>query len=211
MTAGEGGERLVASGGRTVWLYNRAAVIDRMLALVVDEAKWLPLAMAIAAVAVGMLVARRPTGERVHLLMAGMNLFAGVMLGVMGTGHVLAVTTKLLQGTLEGSPAVLYPIGVAVLVPSSLMVAHTRAILADGGARTMLFNGWMAVTLAALGLHNLPLVAPLLLNIGYRLHRRRAVGWAIVSVAVVLNTGLFIGALIFMASGQSFEQFSGME
>lgn len=186
-------------------------MFDRLLALIIDEAKWLPVAMGIAAVTVGMLVARHRTGERAHLVMAGMNLFAGVMLAVMGTGHMLAVTTKLLQGTLEGSPAVLYPIGVAVLVPASLMVAHTRAILADGGARTTMFNGWLAVTLAALGLHNLPLVAPLLLNIGYRLHQRRVVGWAIVSVAVFLNTGLFIGALIFMASGQNFEQFSGME
>jgi hypothetical protein len=186
-------------------------VIDRLLTLVVDEAKWLPLAMTLAAGAVAMLVVRHRSGERTHTVMAAMNLFAGVMLAVMGAGHLLAVTTKLLQGTLEGSPAVLYPIGVAVLVPASLMIAHTRAILADGGARTTMFNGWLAVTLAGLGLHNLPLVAPLLLNIGYRLHQRRAVGWAIVSAAVFLNTGLFIGALIFMASGQNFEQFSGVE
>lgn len=186
-------------------------MVDRILILIVDEAKWLPVAMTLAVVAVAILVARRRIGERRHMVMAAMNMFAGVMLAVMGAGHMLAVTAKLLQGTLEGSPVVLYPIGVAVLVPSSLMIAHTRAILADGGARTTMFNGWLAVTLAALGLHNLPLVAPLLLNIGYRLHQRRAVGWAIVSVAVFLNTGLYIGALIFMASGQNFEQFSGME
>jgi hypothetical protein len=34
---------------------------------------------------------------------------------------------------------------------------------------------------------------------------------AIVSVAVVFNVALFIGALVFMASGQTFEQFSGVE
>jgi hypothetical protein len=184
-------------------------VIDRILALIVDEAKWLPLAMTLGAAAVALVVARH-RGER-YVVMAAMNLFAGVMLAVMGGGHVLAVTTKLVQGTLGGSPAVLYPIGIVVLVPSCLMIGHTRAILADGGARTTLLNGWLALTLAALGLHNLPLAAPLLLNIGYRLHQRRAVGWAIVSLAVFLNTGLFIGAVIFMASGQNFEQFSGMQ
>jgi hypothetical protein len=36
-------------------------------------------------------------------------------------------------------------------------------------------------------------------------------GWAIVGVAVVLNVGLFLASLVFMASGQTFEQFSGIE
>jgi hypothetical protein len=36
-------------------------------------------------------------------------------------------------------------------------------------------------------------------------------GRAIVSVAVILNVGLFLAALVFLASGQTFEQFSGME
>ena len=31
------------------------------------------------------------------------------------------------------------------------------------------------------------------------------------SVAAVINVGLFIGSLIFLASGLSFEQFSGMK
>jgi hypothetical protein len=30
-------------------------------------------------------------------------------------------------------------------------------------------------------------------------------------MAVVVNMGLFIGSLIFMASGQSFEQFRGIQ
>lgn len=91
--------------------------------------------------------------------------------------------------------------------------AETRSILGnlDTGRTTTGLNAWLAVTLMALGLHNLPLAAPSLLNIGYRLHSRRATGMAIVSVAVVFNVALFIGALVFMASGQSFEQFSGME
>jgi hypothetical protein len=189
-------------------------VIDQLAVAIVSENKWLPVAMSAAVVSVALLVARRrgsvPT---TRLVMAAMNLFAGVMLATMGVGHVLAVTTKLFLGTLEGSLIVLYPIGVAVLVPSWLVIAHTRAILANeaAGRTTMGLNAWLAVTLMALGLHNLPLAAPSLLNIGYRLHSRRAIGIAIVSVAVVFNVALFVGALIFMASGQSFEQFSGIE
>lgn len=63
----------------------------------------------------------------------------------------------------------------------------------------------------ALGLHNLPLAAPALFNLGYCLHSRRPVGWAIAGLAVAVNLGLFVGSLVFLASGQSFEQFSGME
>ena len=190
-------------------------MIDQLASVIVSENKWLPVAMSAAVLSVAVLMARRrgsglPT---TRLVMAAMNLFAGVMLATMGVGHVLAVTTKLFLGTLEGSPLVLYPIGVAVLVPSWLVIAHTRAILGNeaAGRTTMGLNAWLAVTLMALGLHNLPLAAPSLLNIGYRLHSRRAIGMAIVSVAVVFNVALFVGALIFMASGQSFEQFSGIE
>lgn len=41
-------------------------------------------------------------------------------------------------------------------------------------------------------------------------HARRAVGWAIVGLAAVVNVGLFVGSVIFFLSGQSFEQFQGM-
>lgn len=49
------------------------------------------------------------------------------------------------------------------------------------------------------------------LNIGYHLHSRRVVGLAIVAVTVAANVGLFAGSLVFLASGQTFEQFSGIE
>jgi hypothetical protein len=47
------------------------------------------------------------------------------------------------------------------------------------------------------------------LNIGYNLLSRRWMGWAIVGLAIVINGGLFIGSLIFLASGRSFEEFGG--
>jgi hypothetical protein len=45
----------------------------------------------------------------------------------------------------------------------------------------------------------------------YQTHTRPLVGWGTVTVALVLNVLLFIGALVFMASGQTFEQFQGMQ
>jgi hypothetical protein len=183
-----------------------------LAALIVDEGKWLPLAMALAGVATAVLW-RRAAGPSRTRVMAALNLFAGATLTVMGVGHLLAVATKHAQGTLEGSPATLYPIGVAVTVPALLMVADTRA-LANGvghARRTVLLNGWLAATLVLLGLINAPLALAPLLNIGYRLHARPVTGRVLVAAAVLVHAGLFIGGLMFMASGQNFEQFSGME
>lgn len=143
-----------------------------------------------------------------------MNLFFGVTIGTMAFGHLLAVTVKLATGTLrEGSIILFYLIGIVLAVPSWWLIIHTRRILAgdDHGRTTVVLNTWLAMTLLALGVPNLPLAAPAVLNIGYHFHTRRAVGWAIVGIAVIINVGLFIGSLIFLASGQSFEQFRGIE
>lgn len=190
-------------------------MLDRIAALIIDEGKWLTVAMAVALVALATLAwrHRHSTHPRRDLVMAGMNLFVGVTLATMGIGHLLAVTAKLALGTLEGVPLLLYPIGIAVSVPSWLIVRHTRELLRSGdvGGRTAGLNAWLAGTLAVLGLHNLPLAAPALLNVGYSLHSRRAVGWAIVSLAVLVNAGLFVGSVLFFLSGQTFEQFTGIE
>jgi hypothetical protein len=76
---------------------------------------------------------------------------------------------------------------------------------------TIRLNAWLAATLVVLGLVNIPLAIPPLLTIAYRVHARRAFGLAIVATAVVVNGGLLVGGLIFLASGQTFEQFSGTE
>jgi hypothetical protein len=143
-----------------------------------------------------------------------MNLFYGVTIGTMALGHLLAVTTKLASGTLEGSVPGLYAIGIAIAVPSWRLIYHTRSVLASGddhGRATIGLNAWLALTLLALGVHNLPLAVPGILNIGYHLHAGRMVGWAIVGIAIVVHVGLFVGSVIFLASGQSFEQFRGVQ
>jgi hypothetical protein len=186
-------------------------VSERLAAFIVGEGNWLPLAMGSAFVASAALaVAVRDTAvARRQRILALMNLFTGVMLLILGFGHLLAVTTKLLQGTLRGSALLFYAIGIAVVLPAWFVVWHTRAILAGADpSSTVKLNGWMAITLAVLGVVNLPLAVPAFCNIGYSLHRRRWVGWAIVMMAAIAGVGLFIGGLIFMASGQTFEEFS---
>jgi hypothetical protein len=190
--------------------------MDRLVALIIDESKWLPASMALAFIAIVILIYRKRNSHlpvRLRMLSV-MNLFFGVTILTMAFGHLLAVTSKLAIGSLQGSPLKLYAIGVALIVPSFLLVAHTRQILLphkDQGGRTILFNGWLAATLLVLGIHNLPLAAPAFINIGYHLHSRRVVGWALLSIAILITVALFVGSVIFFLSGQSFEQFSGME
>ncbi len=191
-------------------------MIDQLVALIVDESKWLPASMGLALLVVSILLYRYrhsdlPARRRV---LAAMNLFFGATIGTMAFGHLLAVTTKLALGALQGSIPAFYGIGIVLAVPSWWLIHHSRGLLAPGdehGRTTLVLNSWLAITLLALGLHNLPLAAPAFFNIGYHLHSRRVVGWAIVGIAVAVNVGLFIGSLVFMASGQSFEQFRGIE
>jgi hypothetical protein len=191
-------------------------MLDQLVALILAESKWLTASLGSALLAVAVLLYRHRhsglLGRR--RVLAAMNLFFGVTIGAMAFGHLLAVTTKLALGTLEGSVPLFYLIGIALAVPSWWLIYHTRGVLRpdDGPERATLgLNAWLAITLLGLGIHNLPLAAPGFLNIWYQLHSGRVVGWAIVAMAVVVNMGLFIGSLIFMASGQSFEQFSGIQ
>lgn len=191
-------------------------MINQLVAFIVDESKWLTASLGFALLAVTILLywhrhSDFPARRRV---LAAMNLFFGVTIGTMAFGHLLAVTTKLTVGTLEGSVPVFYLIGTALAVPAWWLIYHTREILAsddEHGRATLVLNAWLAITLLALGVHNLPLAAPAFFNIGYHLHSRKVVGWALVSMAVVVNIGLLIGSLVFLASGQSFEQFKGIE
>jgi hypothetical protein len=183
-----------------------------MAAFIVGEGNWLPLAMVIALLAAGFVYLRAsPVPNRARTL-AIMNVYVGVMLAVMGAGHLLAVTVKLLDGTLRGAPLLLYAIGVAIMVPAALIIVHTSQALAGSSARTtMRLHGWMAATLMVLGLINTPLAIPALLSIAYAAHSRRATGIAIVAGFALVNAGLLIGGLMFMLSGaQTFEEFNNM-
>jgi len=188
---------------------------ERILELVLDESKWLPAAMLASMVAAGAWIrrARRVRGLERDVILGAMNLYYGCMIGVMGGGHLLAVTVAGFRGTLQGSPFVLYPLGLALAVPAWLLFGGVaRPVAGEGrsarGAAAL--NAWLGISLLALGLHNLPLAAPAFLNLAYQFHRRRAVGWTILLVAITANLALFAGSLVFLASGQSFEQFSGM-
>jgi hypothetical protein len=177
-------------------------MVDRLAALIVGEGNWLPIAMAIALTTVIAVWVRHADANARDRTQEAMNLFVGVTLLVMGIGHLLAVTTKLLHGTLNGSPALLYAIGVAIVIPSALIILNANR------AQAAALNGWMAATLVLLGLINIPLAIPALLNIAYRRHSRARTGLAVVVAFVLVSLGLFTGGMLFMLSGaRTFEEF----
>lgn len=181
---------------------------------IIDESKWLTVSMGLALIAAGgLLYSTRASVPSRRRVLGAMNLFFGVMIGTMALGHLLAVTTKLVLGTLEGSLPLFYAIGIALAVPSWWLIHHARGIATPAESderRTLVLNVWLAATLLALGFQNIPLAAPAIFNVGYQMSPRRRLGWAIVGAAVLVNVGLFVGSLVFFASGQSFEEFSGM-
>ncbi len=186
------------------------AIVEAIL----NEGAWLTWSMALSFALVAVSTRRhwRALSNR-DRVMSAMNLFYGCMIGTMAVGHLLAVTIKAFQGTLEPSWWSIYLLGLVLAVPAWWLVAGAyRSEQEPGRFGTMtLLNAWLGVCLLGLGLHNLPLAAPAALNIAYQCHARRAVGWTIASVAVAANLALFVGSLMFLASGQTFEQFRGME
>lgn len=189
-------------------------MFERILTIILDEGKWLPASMGLAVLAAGLFLWRyRARGFSDPRLVAGaMSLFAGLMIGNMAFGHLLAISIKLLRGDLEGPVPLLYLIGLVLAAPSAWLAWRApdlpQATHRDD-KRLVAPNLSLAATLLLLGPHNLPLALPAICNIAHQYCLGRKLGWVIVGVAVLLNGSLFVGALVFMASGQTFEQFSG--
>lgn len=190
--------------------------MNQIAALIVDEGNWLPFSMLLALASVAItLYKHRHSGisTRMRITIA-INLFFGLTIATMAFGHLLAVSVKQGQDTLRGSFPLLLGIGILLSLPAWALLFHARGLLrpaAQSTKTTLLLNGWLGLTLLVLGLHNLPIAAPAIFNIAYALHSRRSVGWAILSVAIALHVALFIGSLMFLASGQTFEQFTGIQ
>ena len=191
-------------------------MIERIIEIILDESKWLPVAMALSLLAIALLAAKgrgQGLSRRVRVL-SGLHLFYGCMIGIMTLGHLLAVALKHAQGTLEGSPWFLYPLGLVLTTPAWWLVACAVALERDEerlGQRAVTLNVAMAVGLLAAGPHNLPLAAPAAWNVAYHYHSRRALGWTLVTVASAAYLALFVGSMVFFLSGQSFEELKGLE
>jgi hypothetical protein len=182
------------------------------LAVILDESKWLTFSMGVAFLAAALMLYRFRRAELRDRVLGAMTLLFATTISAMAFGHLLAVTIKLIAGTLVGPVAVFYGIGIALAVPAWWLLLHALRVFGRLHSPTTLWlNGWLVVTLVVLGLPNIPLAAPGVLTMAYQVHTRPAVGWALAGMVIVLTGGLFIGSLIFLASGLTFEQFRGMQ
>lgn len=190
-------------------------MIDSIIDAALNEANWMPVAMVIAAVSAGVLwrgSARQAVSPPLCTL-GTLSLFYGVMLGMMTSGHLLAVTLTAARGALEGSPWFLYTLGLALTVPAWWLAATAARLGRESVPslnRVVGLNSWLGIGLLALGAHNVPIAVPSALNIAYRYHTKRAVGTAILGALALTYLALFVGAVMFMASGQTFEEFQGI-
>jgi hypothetical protein len=189
---------------------------DQFITSILDESKWLTTSLVIALLSISILLYkyRNSKNNSRHRVIAAMNLFYGITIGTMAFGHLLAVTIKLMLGTLEGSVTLFYLIGGALAVPSwwLIFVSLDCFTSIDYNKRLIIIlNAWLSVTLLILGLHNLPLTLQAFFNIGYNMQARKETGWTIIALSVIVNLVLLVGSLIFFVSGQSFEQFDGIE
>ena len=93
---------------------------ETLVELVLEEGKWLATAMFLSFIAVVLQLGRKRAERlaRRQVILGAMNLFYGCMIGIMAFGHLLAVTVKLAQGTLASSLWILYPLGLALAIPS---------------------------------------------------------------------------------------------
>ena len=122
--------------------------------LVLDEGKWLfaSMLLSILVVVASLRQKRAHVPYRVEILRA-MNLLYGCMIGTMAFGHLLAVTVKMIQGTLEGSWLILYPLGLVLAVPAWWLVFRVMRYAAEEaryGNRMVALNAWLGIGLLSL-------------------------------------------------------------
>jgi len=133
----------------------------KLLDVLLSEDLWFPSATAVALIAVsGLIVRYRSRGiSRMTMLVCGLNLFYGVLIGIMGFGHLLGITIKMIMGTLSVSTSrwFVYPLGFALFIPAWWLVGSVNELSKN---RRGVWNRAIALN-ACLGAVLLPLAGPL--------------------------------------------------
>ena len=140
-----------------------------MLDIVLNEDLWFPTATVVALIAVITLIARQwklNITKRTKVA-CSLNLFYGFVIGIMGFGHLLAVTIKTVQGTLPSSTNMwfVYPLGFALVIPAWWLVACVGGLRRDEKAarlKVIGLNAWLGLVLLVPGG---PLAAPAAVNV----------------------------------------------
>ena len=171
-----------------------------MIELLLDATLWFPAALVIATALTAVQLfraAKRGTSRRVATL-AALHIYYGCVIGVMGTGHLVAVTIRAVQGTLaEGVTWPLYPLGFALAIPAALMMVGAARLRSEDTKPRWLaaLDLWLALLLIAL-LTSAPLAIPAILNLICLRSRRRAVERAVVMTTALVYLAMFVASLV---------------
>jgi hypothetical protein len=172
-----------------------------VIELLLNAALWFPAALVLATAATAVQRARaakRGTPRRIATL-AALHTCYGCVIGVMGTGHLVAVTIRAVQGTLaQGVTWPLYPLGFALAIPAALMVASAARLPAAEATqrrRLTVLDAWLALVLIAL-LTSAPLAIPALLNLVYLRSARPAVDRAVLMTTALTYLAMFVASLV---------------
>ena len=140
-----------------------------MLDVFLDEVLWFPMAIAAALIAVIALITKQwnlkiPKRTKVA---CSLNLFYGVAIGIMGIGHLLAVTSKSILGTLLPNTNLWFviPLGFALVIPAWWLVATVGGLTRDEKSarhKAIGLNAWLGLVLLVLAG---PLAAPAAVNV----------------------------------------------
>lgn len=141
--------------------------------VVLMEDAWFPAAALIALIAVAGLILRyrRKAIPKQVTVVCALNLFYGTLVGVLGVGHLLAVSITTAMGTSTGR-WFLFPLGFGIAVPGWLLLASVSGLRDQNRSawkRAIFLNTWLAALLLPLGG---PLAAPAAVN-GIVLWRQR--------------------------------------
>ena len=146
-----------------------ARPVPGVLHLLLNDENWFPVVTPGAALVVlgFVVVARRRQVPTRAIITSGLNLFFGLWIAIMGTGHLFAVTTKIVLGILRPDirPWVAISFGFAIAVAGWwLTVRIGRLTREDPRARkeAMWLNAWLILFLV---IPAWPLVIPPLLNL----------------------------------------------
>lgn len=179
----------------------------------VNESRWIAPSVALAALLAFRAFRTTEAGDDLRVA-AALSVYAGAMVGTMAFGHLFAISLKLAAGDLNGALPALVGIGIVLAVPSWLVVRHGWGVgrgKVVEGRETIILNLLLVGALLVTGPRNAPLAIPALLNTIHAGAHRVRVKQATVALAVAFSLLLFAGSVRFFISGQSFEDFSGME
>jgi hypothetical protein len=129
-----------------------------MLNILLKDDNWfLPAALISLTAAVVLIIGARRRHVAGRATAAGAsNLFFGVLIGILGSGHLFAVTTKSLLGILPRDIHLwlAIPFGMALAGPAWWLTLEVRGLVkADSVSRkrAIWLNAWLALVLASAG------------------------------------------------------------